>query len=84
MSSCIGFIDHEKAFDLAKRFVVFEVLRKTNIKETYIKLLQNICSHAKLHPLPTTLFTAVMEEVFQKADVSEGINIDGWRKPYKL
>ena len=80
LSPCIGFIDYEKAFDIAKRFVVFEVLRKTNIKETYIKLLQNIYSHAKLHPLPATLFTANMEEVFQKADVSEGINVDKWKK----
>ena len=28
-------------------------------------------------PLSPKLFTAVMEEVFKKADISEGVNIDG-------
>ena len=28
-------------------------------------------------PLPPKLFTAVMKEVFKKADISEGVNVDG-------
>ena len=28
-------------------------------------------------PLSPKLFAAVMEEVFQKADISEGVNVDG-------
>ena len=28
-------------------------------------------------PLSPKLFTAVMEEVFKKADISEGVNVDG-------
>ena len=33
---CIGFIDYEKAFDTVEHFAIFNALRKTNIKETYI------------------------------------------------
>ena len=40
----LGFIDYEKAFDTAEHFAIFEVLRKTNINETYINMLQNIYS----------------------------------------
>ena len=29
------------------------------------------------HGREVKLFTAVMEEVFKKADISEGINVDG-------
>ena len=29
------------------------------------------------NPLSPKLFTAVMEEVFKKADISEGVNVDG-------
>ena len=39
---CIGFIDYEKAFDTVEHFAIFEALRKTNINETYIHILQNI------------------------------------------
>ena len=77
---------------------IFKALRKTNINETYINILQNIYSQAtaRIHldklvsdefpihrgarqgdPLSPKLFTAVMEEVFKKADISEGVNVDG-------
>ena len=95
---CIGFIDYEKAFDTVEHFAIFEALRKTNINETYINILQNIYSPAtaRIHldklvsdefpihrgvrkgdPLSPQLFTAFMEEVFKKADISEGVNVDG-------
>ena len=35
----MGFIDYEKAFDKVKRFAFSEALRKTNINETYVKIL---------------------------------------------
>ena len=39
-----GFIDYEKAFDTAEHLAIFDALRKTNINETYINILQNIYS----------------------------------------
>ena len=95
---CIDFTDYEKAFDTIEHFAILEALRKTNINETYINILQNIYSQAtasicldklvsdELHinreirqgdPLSPKLFTAVMEEVFKKTDISEGINVVG-------
>ena len=95
---CIGFTDYEKAYDTVEHFAIFEALRKTNINETYINILQNIYSQAtgRIHldklvsdefpihrgvkqgdPLSPKLFTAVVEEVFKKADISEGINVNG-------
>ena len=83
---------------MAEHFAVFEALRKSNINETHINIIQSICSQAaaRIHldklvsyefsintgvrqgdPLSPKLFTAVMEEVFKKADISEGINVDG-------
>ena len=95
---CIGFIDYEKAFDAVEDFAIFEALRKTNVNETYINILQNIYNQAtaRVHldklvstefpihrgvrqgdPLSPKLFRAVMDEVFKKADISEGVNVDG-------
>ena len=95
---CIGFIDCEKAFDTVEHFAIFEAIRKTNVNETYINILQNryYQATARVHldklvtpefpvhrgvrqgdPLSPKLFTAVMEEVFKKADISEGVNVDG-------
>ena len=95
---CIGFIDYEKALDTVEHFAIFGALRKTNINETYISILQNIYCQAtaRIHldksvsdefpihrgvrqgePLSPKLFTAVMEEVFKKADISEVANVDG-------
>ena len=95
---CIGFIDYEQAFDTVEHFAIFEALRKTNVNETYINILQNIYNQAtaRVHldklvstefpihrgvrqgdPLSPKLFTAVMEEVFKKAEISEGVNVDG-------
>ena len=94
---CIGFIDYEKAFDTVEHFAIFEALRKTNVNETYINILQNIYNQAttRVHldklvstefpihrgvrqgdPLSPKLFTAVMEVVFKKAEISEGVNVD--------
>ena len=94
----MSFIDYEKGFDTVEHFAIFEALRKTNINETYINILQNIYSQAtariqlgklvsdefRIHkevrqgdPLSPKLFTAVMEEAFKKADIPEGINVDG-------
>ena len=33
-------------------------------------------------PLSSKLFIAVMEEVFKKADISEGVNVDGENLTY--
>ena len=38
----IGFIDYEKAFDSLEHFSIFEALRKINVNETYVKILENI------------------------------------------
>ena len=94
----MGFIDYEKASDTKEHFAIFEALRKTSIHETYVKILQNVCSQAtaKIHldklvsdefllnrgvrqgdPLSPKVYTAVMEEVFKKADITERINVDG-------
>ena len=95
---CIGFIDYEKAFDTVEHFAIFEALRKINVNETYINILQNIYNQAtaRVHldkqvstefpihrgvrqgdPLSPKLFTTIVEEVFKKADISEGVNVDG-------
>ena len=36
----IGFIDYEKAFDSIEHFSTFEALRKINVNETYVKILE--------------------------------------------
>ena len=95
---CIGFIDYEKVFDTVEHYAIFEALRKTNVNETHINILQNIYSQAtaRIHldklvsdefpihrgvrqgdPLSPKLFTALMEEVCKKADISEGVNVNG-------
>ena len=95
---CIGFIEYEKAFDTIEHFAIFEALRKTNVNETYVNILENMYNQAtaRVHldklvftefpihrgvrqgdPLSPKLFTAVMEEVFKKADISEGVHVDG-------
>ena len=95
---CIGFTDYEKVFNTVDHFAIFEALRKTNVNETYINILQNIYNQAtaRVHldklvsteflvhrgvrqgdPLSPKLFTAVMEEVFKKANISKGVNVDG-------
>ena len=38
----MGFVDYGKAFDTVEHFAIFEALRKTNINEKYINILQNI------------------------------------------
>ena len=86
---CIGFIDYEQAFDTLEHFAIFEALRKFNINQTHVKILQNIYSQVteRIHlnnlgfdnfltkrgvrqgdPISFKLFTAVMEEIFKKAD----------------
>ena len=96
----IGFIDYEKAFDSIEHFIIFETLRKINVNETYVKILENIYKRAtaRVHldnhvsepfaigrgvrqgdPMSPKLFTAVIEEIFKKADLDKGINIGGER-----
>ena len=41
-NSRYNYIDYEKAFDTVEHFAIFEALRKTNVNETYINILQNI------------------------------------------
>ena len=38
----IGFIDYDKAFDSIEHFSIYEALRKINVNETYVKVLENI------------------------------------------
>ena len=96
----IGFIDYEKAFDSVEHFSIFEALRKINVNETYVKILENIYegATARVHldnhisepfviergvrqgdPISPKLFTATIEEIFKKADLEKGIDIDGER-----
>ena len=96
----IGFIDYEKAFDSIEQFSILEALRKMNVNETYVKILENIYkgatarAHLDNHvsepfaiergvrqgdPISPKLFTAVIEEIFKKAELDKGINIDGER-----
>ena len=79
---------------------IFEALRKINVNETNVKILENIHkgATARVHldnhvsepfaiergvrqgdPISPNLFTAVIEEIFKKADLDKGINIDGER-----
>ena len=48
---CLGFIDYEKAFDSVEHFAIFQALRKINVNETYVKILENIYRNAsaKIH-----------------------------------
>ena len=39
---CVGYIDYEKAFDSVEHFAIFEALRKINVKEDYVQILENI------------------------------------------
>ncbi|GFR95949.1 RNA-directed DNA polymerase (Reverse transcriptase) domain containing protein [Elysia marginata] len=43
---CLGFIDYVKAFDSVEHFAIFDALRKINIKENYIQILENIYKNA--------------------------------------
>ena len=43
----IGFIDYEKAFYSIEHFSIFEALRKINVNETHVKVLENINKGAK-------------------------------------
>ncbi|GFO32255.1 endonuclease-reverse transcriptase [Plakobranchus ocellatus] len=43
---CVGFIDYEKAFDSVEHFAIFDALRKININETYVTILENIYRNA--------------------------------------
>ena len=38
----IGFIGYVKAFDSIEHSSIFEALRKINVNETYVKILENI------------------------------------------
>ena len=43
---CVGYIDYEKAFDSVEHFAIFEALRKINVKEDYVQILENIYFNA--------------------------------------
>ena len=94
----IGFIDYEKAFDSVEHFSIFVALRKMQLNETYISILENIYKNAsgRIHldnhiskpfriergvrqedPKSPKLFTAAMEIVFQRAELTGGIDIQG-------
>ncbi|GFO07114.1 endonuclease-reverse transcriptase [Plakobranchus ocellatus] len=48
---CLGFIDYEKAFDSVEHETIVQALRKVNINENYITMIENICKRAtaKIH-----------------------------------
>ncbi|GFN93010.1 endonuclease-reverse transcriptase [Plakobranchus ocellatus] len=43
---CVGFIDYEKAFDSVEHFAIYDALRKINVNETYVTILENIYRNA--------------------------------------
>ncbi|GFN75298.1 endonuclease-reverse transcriptase [Plakobranchus ocellatus] len=43
---CVGFINYEKAFDSVEHFAIFDALRKININETYVTILENTYRNA--------------------------------------
>ncbi|GFO16827.1 endonuclease-reverse transcriptase [Plakobranchus ocellatus] len=43
---CVGFVDYEKAFDSVEHFAIFDALRKININEMYVTILENIYRNA--------------------------------------
>ena len=95
---CVGYIDYEKAFDSVEHFAIFEALRKINVKEDYVQILENIYFNAtaRIHidgmesepfpikrgvrqgdPISPKLFTAAIEDIFRKAELTDGIDMDG-------
>ena len=48
----IGFIDYENAFYSIEHFSIFEALRKINVNETYVKILENIYKGATARQPP--------------------------------
>ncbi len=43
---CLGFVDYQKAFDSAEHADMFEALRKMNIEEGYVRILEDIYANA--------------------------------------
>ena len=95
---CVGYIDYEKAFDSVEHFAIFEALRKINVKEDYVQIIENIYFNAtaRIHidgmesepfpikrgvrqgdPISPKLFTAAIEDIFRKAELTDGIDMDG-------
>ena len=60
-----GFINYEKAFDSIEHFSIFEALRKINVNETYVKILENI--YKELRSLEITSMYLVMVAYAHKA-----------------
>ena len=52
-NECTGFTEYEKAFHTVEHVPIFEALRKSNINETYVSILQNIYNYnqvtARIH-----------------------------------
>ncbi|GFS06184.1 endonuclease-reverse transcriptase [Elysia marginata] len=50
---CLGLIDYEKTFDSVEHFAIFDALRRKNINENYIQILENIYKYknatARIH-----------------------------------
>ena len=94
---CVAYIDYEKAFDSVEHFAIFEALRKINVKEDCVQILENIYFNAtaRIHidgmesepfpikkkvqgdPICPKLFTAAIEDIFRKAELTDGIDMDG-------
>ncbi|GFS02155.1 endonuclease-reverse transcriptase [Elysia marginata] len=66
---CVGFIDLEKAVDSEEHFAIVEALRKININEKYVQILENIylCATACMH-----IDNLVSEEFHIKRVVRQG------------
>ena len=60
----IGFIDYEKAFDSIEHFSIFEALRKINVNETYVKILENI-AYTKEQQHESTKTTTFQNHILQ-------------------
>ncbi|GFN88297.1 endonuclease-reverse transcriptase [Plakobranchus ocellatus] len=92
------FIDFEKALDSVEHAAIVQALRKVNINENYVTMIENIYNRftARIHinnqiseafeiqrgvrqgdPISPKLFTTVIEQVFEEADLQYGINTDG-------
>ncbi|GFR86998.1 endonuclease-reverse transcriptase [Elysia marginata] len=66
---CVGSIHYEEAFDSVELFAIIEALKKININETYVQILENIYRHAmaRMH-----IDNLISEEFHIKRGVRQG------------